>query len=147
MFLAEILSMFTKKSKETVDFSFVTTVGESVHIEGQLRSEEDVRFNGKIQGDISSSGTVHVLKQAEVRGNITAENIVLHGNVQGNCTASQDVVISATGVMKGDVKVGGQFTLTPGATFQGMSSMTESVELSQDIDDDDDEFDIDLDDL
>lgn len=139
--------MFTRKSKQTVDALFVTTVGESVQIEGALRSEEDIRFNGKIQGDINSSGTVHVLKQAEVRGNITAENIVLHGNVQGNCIASQNVVIAATGVMKGDVKVGGQFTLTPGATFQGMSSMTESVEFAADITDDDDDFDIDLDDL
>lgn len=123
-------------------------VGKSVTVDGTFVSDENVEFYGKMIGNMKVRGTVSIHPEAEVHGDIEASNIMIDGVVEGNCKASSDVHILSRGSLKGDVFVGNQFIVTPGATFLGSSSMLEKADVEfveEQIEIDEMDIDIDLD--
>ncbi len=140
-----LYTMFGRKALPEIPKTHMTIIGKSVTIDGTFVADEDVEFFGKMMGSMKVHGTLYIRTDAEVRGDIEAFNIMIDGSVEGNCKATADVHILSRGSVKGDVFVGNQFIVTPGATFLGSSSMLEKadVEFVDKKDDLDDEFDLD----
>lgn len=136
--------MFGRKEIPEVKQIHTTIIGKSVTVDGTFISDENVEFFGKMVGSMKVHGTLYIRPDAEVQGDIEASNIMIDGSVEGNCKAVSDVHILSRGSVKGDVFVGSQFIVTPGAVFLGSSSMLEKadVEFVDKKDDLDDEFDL-----
>jgi len=145
------------KAKDKPSFSKQTVIGVGIKVDGTFVSEEDVLFSGIMEGNMDVNGVLHIMSEAQIAGNIKAYNIIIEGSVEGECKARYNVEIRDTGKLKGDVYVGDQLVIAPGATFLGKSNMLERVEtefidkdpLEEDLglDDEEDDFDIDLDDI
>ncbi len=95
-------------STRTADFGTVRSgalLGKSLTITGEIRGDEDLVIDGKLEGDvdlpqhrltIGPSGVLH--------GKIRAREIVVYGTVQGNLQASERVEIKKHAKVIGDLK-------------------------------------------
>lgn len=103
-------------SKETTHNNLVA----GVVIKGDLRCSSDLRIDGKLEGDLIGEAKVVLGPQAELKGSIRGQHIVVEGNVEGNIVAEERLYIKSTGIVKGDI-VTHKLIIEDGATFNGAS--------------------------
>lgn len=100
-----------------------TLIGASTSIIGNLNSSGVVKFDGKLNGDIVSESDVIIGEEAHINGSITAFNVSIAGNVEGNVKSSGTLEILSSGTLIGDVEVA-NFSIGKGAVFNGKCNMT-----------------------
>ena len=61
-----------------------------VEVKGTLKFQNDLVFDGKIEGEIQSNATLTVGKSANVQGEVKSKSVIIHGSVQGNIDAAPD---------------------------------------------------------
>ena len=76
-------------------------VGETLQIEGHLRSSGTVDVAGLINGNVFVS-EVTIRETGSVRGALEAASIEINGHIEGKITADT-VVIGKTAIIKGDI--------------------------------------------
>lgn len=117
--------MFNRKISSFGD-RFDAVIGENTRFEGNIFCDGSVRIDGKVEGDINSSGgDVLIGTKAHVKGNIIANNLQLSGTIEGNIQVAGMLRISSTGRLYGDIQVR-NFVSDEGAIFQGKCVMIES---------------------
>ena len=94
-----------------------------VEIKGTLKFQNDLVFDGKIEGEIQSNATLTVGKSANVQGEVKSKSIIIHGTVQGNIDAAERVELKATAQLIGDLRAG-RIMIEDGATFVGKSEVS-----------------------
>lgn len=101
----------------------LTRIGPSVSLRGTLRCEEDLRIEGRLQGEVSvpehrvvigSTGRV----EADVRGRV----VEVEGRVVGDLVGTERVVVAASGNVEGNIKAP-RVSLENGAQFKGSIDM------------------------
>ena len=96
-------------------------VNGSTFFKGLIRSSRSVGIDGKFEGEIQSDADVVIGRDAEVRGNIKAETVIISGKVVGNITCSM-LEIQATARVIGNLTPG-QLLMAIGAVFRGQCFM------------------------
>jgi cytoskeletal protein CcmA (bactofilin family) len=98
-------------------------IGPSIRIHGELTGEEDLIIEGQVEG------TIHLEKHnltiggnGRVKANIQANGVIVEGQVEGDITGSEKVIIRRTGNMRGNI-VAPRVTLEDGAMFKGSIEM------------------------
>ena len=82
----------------------VVWVGKSVIFKGTLSSSEDMTIDGHVEGTIEvPNHGLTIGPDADIRADILARNVMIHGAVTGNIRASGRVDILATGRIEGDL--------------------------------------------
>ena len=99
-----------------------TIIGKSVQISGSIRAEGILRIEGKVEGEIQSSGDVIITESGVVKSDMKARNAVIAGTYNGNLALEGKLEIRATGKVEGDVKVDG-FVVEDGRAFDGKCEM------------------------
>ena len=81
-------------------------IGKTLFIKGEITGSESVRIEGKVEGSIAlPNDRVTVGRDGRVSANIAAQDIVVLGEVLGNCNASDHLDIRCDGSLCGDVVV------------------------------------------
>ena len=94
-------------------------LGPSLTVRGDLLAAEDLYFDGKLEGSLSVPNHCAVIgPRAQVKADIDAKEIVVHGNVQGNLRAVDRVQIRLSGSVQGDI-VTSRIQIEDGANFRG----------------------------
>ena len=75
-----------------------------VELRGTLKFAGELTFDGKLEGDISSDGTLNLGDNAVVKGNITVNSVVMRGKVNGNVTAREKIDIKSKTELFGDIR-------------------------------------------
>jgi cytoskeletal protein CcmA (bactofilin family) len=80
-------------------------IGQGVVIEGRITSAQDLRIDGKVDGEIEvgSHGLI-IGAGATIKANLVARAIVISGVVNGNVTATERVDVHPAGSVMGDVR-------------------------------------------
>lgn len=94
-----------------------------VEVKGTLKFQNDLVFDGKIEGEIVSNATLTIGKSAHVQGEVKSKSVIIHGSVQGNIDAAERVELKATGQLLGDLRAG-RIIIEDGATFVGKSEVS-----------------------
>ena len=82
----------------------VAWVGKSVIFIGSLMSSEDMTIDGHVEGSIEVlDQALTIGPDAEIRADITARVVTIHGTVNGNIRAGAKVDICATARIDGDL--------------------------------------------
>ena len=82
----------------------VAWVGKSVIFKGTLTSAEDMTIDGHVEGSIEVRDQgLTIGPDADIRADIVAKTITIHGTVIGNIRAGAKVDIRATGRIEGDL--------------------------------------------
>ncbi len=89
---------------------------------GNLVTDDDIRIDGVIEGNIVSRGKIIVGNNGSVIGDIECYNLDLMGKVTGNVQCYEVVVLRSTANMNGDIKTQ-TIEIEPGARFSGACSM------------------------
>lgn len=83
--------------------SITTIISADTSIEGNIVSGNSIRLSGAVKGDIISKGLVIVTQGARVKGNITAESVLVAGSVEGNLQIVNKTNIEPSGEVIGDI--------------------------------------------
>ena len=95
------------------------TLGKTITVKGELRSNEDLTLEGCIEGPIwCEDGAVVLAASADVTGDIIARDITVFGRVSGQLVATDVVDVRAEATVIGQV-MSKRFILDPAATFSG----------------------------
>ncbi len=95
-----------------------------VDIKGTIKFENELIFDGKIEGEIvSDAGSLTLGKNADVHGEVKTKSLVVHGNVTGNITVTERCELKASSQLTGDLKAM-RIIIEEGATFIGKSEVT-----------------------
>ena len=82
----------------------LTIVDHDFTLVGQIISEEDVCVRGRVEGNVSSSGSVLIEPRGCVFGDITAENLTIAGSVDGMVIVANKFELRPSGRMRGDIR-------------------------------------------
>jgi cytoskeletal protein CcmA (bactofilin family) len=94
-----------------------------VRIQGQLHSNENLVIDGLYQGHITAqNNTVAVGSSGQVSANIIAKKVIVEGEVIGDISAEDKVVLTASGTVTGNIKAA-VVDLENGARFKGIIEM------------------------
>jgi cytoskeletal protein CcmA (bactofilin family) len=97
----------------------VATIGKSVVVKGELSGSEDLIVDGQVEGSISLRGqSLTVGPNGQVRANIEARNVILHGRVDGDVHATERVELRKTASLTGDISTA-RISIEDGAFFKG----------------------------
>lgn len=93
-----------------------------VEIKGIVKFQHDLIVDGKIEGEIHSSGNLTVGENARLKAEIKTGTVVVYGKVHGNLTAADRIELKSSSEVIGDIKA--KFlTIEAGAIFVGKSTV------------------------
>ncbi len=76
-------------------------IGGDVELKGNLQTTGEVQFDGKIEGDLNC-GSLIIGQSAAVKGGVTADTVVVHGQLSGTIRAKK-VRLEKSARVTGDV--------------------------------------------
>ena len=106
----------------TPDANSRNVLNSDVEIKGTLKFAEELTFDGKLEGDITSEGSLNVGENAVVKGNLNVNSAVLRGRINGNVTAKEKLEIKAKTELFGDIR-SAKLIIEEGVTFVGKSEV------------------------
>jgi len=81
---------------------------------------QELRIDGRVEGEIDSDGVLTIGHNAEIRGDIRAKSITVFGKVYGNITAAERCELRSPASLQGDLKTA-RVLVEEGASFVGNS--------------------------
>jgi cytoskeletal protein CcmA (bactofilin family) len=94
-----------------------------VEIKGSIKFQNELIVDGKIEGEIISTGILTVGENAEIRGEIKTKSVTVLGKVHGNITVDERCELKTRAQLIGDLKAA-RLMIEEGATFVGKSEVT-----------------------
>lgn len=139
--------MFNKQNKENAPLargqensSSINLIGAGTVIEGDIRSNGDIRIDGTVYGHVHSKAKVVIGSTGVVEGDVVSQNSDVSGTIKGKTSVAELLFLKATSKVIGDI-VTGKLVVEVGATFTGSCNMgpvikdikhaDKSVELSK----------------
>lgn len=99
------------------------TIGPSISIRGDVTGSEDLLIQGQVDGSVTLDlHTVAVGSGGRVNANITGRIITIEGEVEGDLTAQEQIILLGSAQVHGDIKAP-RVVLEDGATFRGLVDM------------------------
>jgi cytoskeletal protein CcmA (bactofilin family) len=117
--------------KDSKDFA-VAIITEGCNFEGKLYCKGATRIGGKVDGEIISEGLLIVEDSANLKADITAEDIIIQGSIHGNLSSNGRVELSPTSVFEGSIKTN-SLVIQEGAKFNGTTSMNLNSQKSPSV--------------
>ena len=116
---ATLSSQFSANNEENVHG--VSTISMETTITGTIESNSLFKMDGVLNGDIKGNKLVHIGKTGIVKGNVTAENVIVDGEVSGEIAATK-VEIGSTGKAYATI-TSALFVIQEGGVFEGRKKM------------------------
>lgn len=103
----------------------------SAQMQGSLTFKDPInlKINGQFTGSLDTKGTLSIGSAATIIANITGENIIVAGNIEGDVVASKMLTLMPTTVLKGNITTP-KLNIVEGAIFQGKCKMLDGDEKS-----------------
>jgi cytoskeletal protein CcmA (bactofilin family) len=117
--------MFTKdKSSQTERFgpASATLISEGTVVNGDVTSDNDLRIDGKINGNVTSAAKIIIGASGYVEGHIKGQNADITGRVVGNLAIQELLQLRGNSDVKGNVAAG-KLQVDPSAVFNGQCQM------------------------
>ena len=95
-----------------------TFLARGFEFKGTLTFEGTVRIDGRVAGEIRSSGTIILGEHAVIEGDVSAGTVVSGGKITGNVMATEKVHFLRTAVLRGDV-IAPLVQMDEGVSFHG----------------------------
>lgn len=111
---------------QPVDGGSVNLIGTGTKIVGDINSNGDVRIDGHLTGNITTTGKFVLGPSGMVEGNVNSNNADLSGEVKGTVSVGEMLSLKSTARINGDI-ITGKLGIEPGAVFNGTCNMGAKV--------------------
>jgi cytoskeletal protein CcmA (bactofilin family) len=98
-------------------------IGAKTLVKGEISGTETVVVEGSVEGTVRLTGELRVAAGGSVKATVSAQSILVAGEVVGDCHATQRVEIEASGRLTGNIR-SPRVVIVEGATFRGNSDMS-----------------------
>jgi cytoskeletal protein CcmA (bactofilin family) len=79
-------------------------IGHSIHIKGEVTASEPLVVAGHVEGAIEVTGhPLTVAEGASVTATVSADTVIIHGQVKGEMSAANKIVIRETASVDGEL--------------------------------------------
>ena len=100
----------------------VTFLGKSADFRGIIRFNGTIRVDGRLEGEIHTSGMLIVGEHAVIKGIVSAGTVMTSGKINGTVTAVERIQILKPGILIGDIRTPA-ISIEDGSHFHGMCDM------------------------
>ena len=123
--------MFNLKSNpmanpKTMEAPSVNIIGAGTVIEGDIKSDSDIRVDGTLNGSLSTKGKLVLGATGIVDGEVSCQNGDISGIITGKIKVTELLSLKATSKLTGDITTN-KLSIEPGATFSGSCTMAGAV--------------------
>jgi cytoskeletal protein CcmA (bactofilin family) len=101
----------------------ISTIGEDLTITGNVASKGEIHLDGHVQGDVHC-GALFLGENANVEGNVTADEVVIRGRLIGSVRAFR-LMLQSTSHVEGDL-IHQSLAMEQGAFFEGKSRRSDT---------------------
>src|SRR5438270_4659409 len=106
-------------------------IGKSVQIKGELTGSEDLYLDGSIEGTVDlRDHSLIIGPNGKIKAAISARDLVVHGRVEGNITATGRVELRKSCTLIGDVSTQ-RIVIEDGAFFKGAIDIKEKSQPAE----------------
>jgi len=113
----------TPTSTENFTSRSTAVIGQTIQIKGTITGNENLVIEGKVEGSINlSQNDLTVGQSGNVTADVTAKTVKIDGQVTGDISGEEKVIVSKSGKVKGNI-VAPRVTLEDGAKFKGSIDM------------------------
>jgi cytoskeletal protein CcmA (bactofilin family) len=99
-----------------------TLISSGTILKGDIKSDNDLRIDGTIQGNVYSTAKIIVGPSGSVEGNIEGANADITGKVQGNITVRELLQLKGQSNVDGNL-IAAKLQIDPTAVFNGKCQM------------------------
>jgi cytoskeletal protein CcmA (bactofilin family) len=111
-----------KNAQSGSDNDAFTFLGKGVDFKGVLNFDGTVRVDGKLEGEVHTTGTLIVGEHAVIKGIISAGVLMISGKINGTVTATEKIQLLKPAVLLGDIRTPA-IAIEDGAHFHGTCDM------------------------
>lgn len=97
-------------------------IEKNTKIKGDIISEADFRIDGKLDGNVKTSGKIVIGKDGYINGKVECVNADIEGSFNGELLVSDLLSLKSSAVIEGTVSVT-KLAVEPGATFNASCTM------------------------
>jgi len=112
----------SKKNNRSSLHKINTTLGKETIFSGIMRFTDSLQINGRLKGEIISTGRLFIEDSAVINANIQVGSIVIAGVVNGNIIATDKLEILTSGKVFGDIRTA-RLRIADGVVFKGKCEM------------------------
>ncbi len=106
-------------------------IGKSVVIRGEVKGAEDLTIDGRVEGTVTlTESRLTIGPNANVAADLSARDVLIQGQVQGNIVASGRVELRAGSVVEGDVRAL-RLAIEDNAVFRGKVDLTQGAKAAE----------------
>ncbi len=104
-------------------------IEKNTKIKGDITSEADFRIDGKLEGNVKTSGKVVIGKDGYINGKVECVNADIEGKFNGELLVTDLLSLKASAIIEGTVSVS-KLAVEPGATFNAACTMGKGATVS-----------------
>lgn len=126
-------ALFSKEGRKRPDGNGTdpeTVIGQSVIVEGTLKSQGNIVVHGEMKGALETTQQLTIGADARIHANVSAAHVFVHGRVDGNMRAEEMIELSRSARIYGDVK-SQRITVESGAVLHGQCSIGSEGETDE----------------
>jgi cytoskeletal protein CcmA (bactofilin family) len=102
-------------------------IGKTIVIRGEVKGAEDLTIDGRVEGTVQlNDNRLTIGPNANVAADLTARDVLIMGQVQGNVNATGRVELRAGCLVEGDVRAL-RLAIEDNAGFHGKVDLTQGV--------------------
>lgn len=116
----------TDMQQEKTNLGGTTLIGAGTTVKGDISSTNDLRIDGTVLGNITSSAKIVIGNSGIVDGDITGNQADIVGKVTGNIRSKELLQLRGNCVVTGNLYAG-KLQLEPTATFNGECHMGANI--------------------
>jgi cytoskeletal protein CcmA (bactofilin family) len=98
-------------------------IGAKTQVKGEITGTENIVVEGVVEGTVRITADLRVAPGGLVKATVSAQSVLVAGELVGDCHATQRAEIQASGRLTGNIRAP-RVVIVEGATFRGTSDMS-----------------------
>lgn len=117
------MSKISPDSAVSLDANTKNFLCSDVVMQGEIHTVSNLVFDGSLTGKISGAVELIVGQNARIEGEISAQSVTVYGQVTGNVTATEKIILKDGSEIHGDL-ISKRLSMEEGAVFVGSSKIS-----------------------
>lgn len=114
------------KPIEPINSGKINSIMEGTSIEGEIKSDSNIRIDGRVKGTVHARGRVIIGQTGIIEGEVVCQSSDIEGTLLGKINCQDLLSLKATAKLQGDINTK-KLAIEPGAVFTGNCSMAGGV--------------------